>query len=627
MSGIFGFATDRGVSQCARILDDIFKSMKPPLPTVHYRWTADNHQAGLGVVHPEHIGHPAHWATDGDRGIICVFDGVVHTDVRGNDIDTSKVSGAAMLLDGYLQSGTECLETIRGSFNVAWWDRRYNRLVLGNDKIGRRLLFYTVCKGRLVFSSLLAGVMAADLLSPEIDVEGFADLLYFGEILGERTLFKNVKVLPPATILVFEAAKAKIHRYWHVDHIEPHGIYTKNRADDLEVLFKRSIRQCVPAHLQCSIALTGGLDSRCILAGVASQNLSCVAHTGGQQNSTDVRLARQAAAKVNIRHALEPLTPENLDKWLVIMVYLQGGIAATLHSHPCRDIWNPRAYDVAITGIAGEIASAGWFFDPAFFDIHDSEKSRRTLQRFQLLSKAATTQCLERIWQLDYRHIGMRQPDEHMKVIMDDFVPRDPPVLMWEYFLMQEEIRKRLNKASLIVRASREVFTPYIDHALVEAILSIPLRQRIRPESRRDCVTSRIQVDLIKRLSPKLLDVPWEMTLIPLSAPQWKVRIINSIRRRLTGPPRKEPNSYYALWSRNQMRPFLMELLYDPNAAFRAYLCWEEVEKLLNAHFSGRENWLDFIGALTVLEIAHRLWIEPKPFPLNATLDIGYTPA
>jgi hypothetical protein len=187
---------------------------------------------------------------------------------------------------------------------------------------------------------------------------------------------------------------------------------------------------------------------------------------------------------------------------------------------------------------------------------------------------------------------------------------------LWEYLFAQEHERKMLNKGIIISRSSREVYLPYLDHEWVEAVAAIPIAERKR---------SKIQMDIIRRLRPKLLDIPWEKDMIPMSAPPWKIRWIKRIRRRLTGPPRKVPSVLYGQWSRNEMRPFLTALLYDPGAAFRAYLRWDRVEALLNTTFSGQEVWPGFVGALTVFEIAHRLWVEPREFPYESDTRISAT--
>jgi hypothetical protein len=77
--------------------------------------------------------------------------------------------------------------------------------------------------------------------------------------------------------------------------------------------------------------------------------------------------------------------------------------------------------------------------------------------------------------------------------------------------------------------------------------------------------------------------------------------------------PTKVPTHYFSQWIRKEMRETLFDLLYNPKAAFRAYLNWQTVETLFNQHFSGQANWEHLVGALTVFEISHRLWVDPDP--------------
>lgn len=613
MSGIYGFVTSRDATHCEGTLESMARATRPVIPAVEHQWTFEG-RGGMGAVHPQNVGWTVHWAEDVDSGVVCVVDGTVHTDVDGDGADGFCTSGAEVLLDGFLRAGAACLRGISGSYNVAWWDRRRGHLVVGNDRVGQRLLFYASEGGKLAFSSLLAGVVAADVISPQVDVEGLADLLYYGQILGQRTLLEGLKVLPPATILEFEDGKAALHTYWHLDRVEQRGVCDERRLDELEHLFKRAVGRCISPSVKSSIGLTGGLDSRCVLAAAVSQELPCVAHTGGQRKSTDVVLAQRVASRAGVRHLFEPIVPQRLDEWLVPMVYLQGGIVASVHSHPCQDIWHPRGYEVAVPGVAGEPVRAVWIFDPAYLDIRDPVKARKVFQQTAFLSsKFARSSSYEEIWQPSVRPFAVQAPGEHLQAILDGFEPRDPPVLLWEYLLAQEHHRKMLNKGIIIVRSSREVYLPYIDPEWVEAVAAVPISERRRVN---------IQIELIRRMRPNLLGVPWEKDMIPMSAPPWKVRWIKRIRRRVTVPPRKVPTAHYVEWSRDEMAPFLRALLCDPDAAFRAYLRWEKVEPLLNAHFSSQQNWLDFVAALTVFEIAHRLWVEPKDFPMGVTLGI-----
>jgi hypothetical protein len=58
------------------------------------------------------------------------------------------------------------------------------------------------------------------------------------------------------------------------------------------------------------------------------------------------------------------------------------------------------------------------------------------------------------------------------------------------------------------------------------------------------------------------------------------------------------------------MRARLTELLYNPQAAHRAYLDWQTIKPMVDAHFEGQASWQHLVAALTVFEIANNLWIR-----------------
>lgn len=611
MSGIYGFVVRKGVSEPAGVLNRMLEAIQSPGPVIEHRWTAREGHAGLGAVHPARIGEPGHFAQDLSRGVFCVFDGVVYREEDTGVGNLVEPDGAALLLKRYLESGTECLIEMNGSFNVAWWEARAHRLILANDKIGQRLLFFGHRNGAFAFASLLARVVATGFMSSEIDVEAFADLISFEHTIGERTLFEDVKILPPASVLTYDADQVNIQKYWHIGQIEPHTRYDEQRLDELEELFRKAVRQSIRPDITVAIDLTGGLDSRCILAAAANMQLPFITHTGGQPDSTDVVLARQAAAMVGAEHVFEPVGPEKAAVWLVPMVRYQGGIISTLHSHPCQHFEMSLPFAASVQGIGINYIRGHWV-SAADLDIDTLPAAQDFLKR-KMSSRTARRMDLEKLWRSEFRAIGLQGPDEHLWSLLDQYKTRDRMAATLDCISFHERCRKFLNKAILIARGAREVYYPYFDHELNIALAKMPVVER---------VTNRIQVDLIKRFFPKLLDVPAAKTLLPMSASPSRVWITHrywAIRERVserfglsTSVPVHVPNHYYSQWIRNQMRPTLEELLYNPNAAFRAYLQWDTVEALLDQHFLGEEDWEHLVGALAVFEIAHRLWVNPQ---------------
>jgi hypothetical protein len=291
------------------------------------------------------------------------------------------------------------------------------------------------------------------------------------------------------------------------------------------------------------------------------------------------------------------------------MVIHQGGIIATFHSHPCQLLHAPFPFDAMIQGVGGEFIRDPWVY-PSDLKIPDlaAQKPRRIEH---LLSK--TTQFPEKIWNPDFRRCALNAPKEHLNDLLLDYNSHDIPVSAMQYFYYYERCRKFLNKAILIIRANRDAYFPYYDHEWIEAIAAIPISERLN---------NSIQIDLIKRLFPKILNIPYAKNLIPLSASHGRIRIIKRYRKikqklsqmfKFIDPVHTTvPNHYYSQWIRSEMYSTLTELLHNPNAAFRDYLDYGTVEALLEQHFSGKKNQETLLGALTVFEIANQLWADPS---------------
>jgi len=617
MSGIYGFCTDDGNAIPDRILD----SMKDAIPaydqTVDTQWvTKTDHCVGLGTRHPMRAKAPQAYAYDSVSGVRCIVDGVIYPEAAGPAHGLIEMNAAQYLLSRYLESGPSCVMQLNGSFNVAWWDERSERLVIANDRIGHRLFFFGHCGRSFAFASYLARVMGSGLIDPDIDLEGFADLLNYGYIFGERTLFENVKTLPPAGILIFENGKSNVERYWKADEIEPHGVYNEQRLDDVQDAFQTAIKRGFRTDVETALDLTGGLDSRTLLAGAASLDLPYITHTGGQPDSTDVVLAQNVSDAVDVQHCFEPIGPEKVSEWLIPMVLHLGGMVATLHGHPCQHFERPMPFDVAIQGSGTSFIRGFWRVTEDNSDVDDPETVRRHLQSV-LQSSLASRISIETLWQDKHRDLAASVKNDRIPELLRQFKAGSRLVDAVTYIHLTEQCRKFLNKAILIIRNVREVYFPLLDHELLVTLAKIPPSVRLAKEGR------RIELDLMRRLCPKLLDIPYEKTLIRPSATaaeEWVIHKLRGVNRRLTRwaklpdwTPRKVPAHYFSRWIRHEMKDTLEGLLCTPDAAFRQYLDAEQVDELVRQHFSGEANNEQFLAGLVVFEICHRLWVDPDP--------------
>jgi asparagine synthase (glutamine-hydrolysing) len=67
---------------------------------------------------------------------------------------------------------------------------------------------------------------------------------------------------------------------------------------------------------------------------------------------------------------------------------------------------------------------------------------------------------------------------------------------------------------------------------------------------------------------------------------------------------------HFRVWYRDQLAPYVKEVLLDPKSLSRSYLDGREVRRLVEAHTGGRENWTLEIHRLLTLELLQRQLIE-----------------
>ena len=74
---------------------------------------------------------------------------------------------------------------------------------------------------------------------------GVAQYVRYQQLLGERTWFEDVHLLPPATILHYRPAEDRLtlSRYWDWDRIasQPDSISLDEAAEESNRLFQRAI--------------------------------------------------------------------------------------------------------------------------------------------------------------------------------------------------------------------------------------------------------------------------------------------------------------------------------------------------------------------------------------------------
>ncbi len=328
MPGLFGIIlkkpglSERGLRSMGRRMADSMRRV----PWLHTDIWGDSMFCGgrvhLGILNPQ-----AQPLTREGNSIRLWFDGETYP--------TSAESGATPTAEevAELVSGAGAgLAEIDGIFNLACYDPDKRELILANDRLGFRPLYYTESEEYFAYAAEVKALLAIRSTLPDLDEISLRQFFGFGYMLGERTWWKGIELIPPATVRRISTKGRTSSRYWSFDEIR------RDPRDEADVLveFGRLWSQSVQQRSKPGIMpllLSGGLDSRLLLAELRAQGADLVTITFGSKDCPDMKIAQQCAKIAGVPHRPLYLNAANWWHGREEAIWQTDGVVNGLHLH------------------------------------------------------------------------------------------------------------------------------------------------------------------------------------------------------------------------------------------------------------------------------------------------------
>jgi len=264
----------------------------------------------------------------------------------------------------------EFLKDIDGFFVSVLYDKKEKCVFLITDRYGLKHLYWGIINNNLVWSSEVKGFLEHIDFDPKIDDQAVSEFFNIGYILKNRTWFENLELVPPASILIFSLTNStfKIKQYWSWYEIKPlkRPIDERELVEELGRLFKDAVRMHVNRNERIGIPLSGGLDSRAILAAVPKDYDPLHTITFGQKKCADIKIAGKV---LKIRNAFHHIDAISNDNWLNSRcqgVWITDGQLALLHMHAINSIFITfrNYFEVVLNGfLGGAVLGGGYTYE------------------------------------------------------------------------------------------------------------------------------------------------------------------------------------------------------------------------------------------------------------------------
>lgn len=132
----------------------------------------------------------------------------------------------------YAKGITETLKKIEGCYSIGLYDNKAKKLYLIRDKFGIKPLYYYIDDSKLIFASEIKSILQDKSIKREFNLETIA--ISFNCKLWmdpEKTLFKNIYMLKPGTIL-------EIDNNYNIKKKKYYELNFKNEYSNPEILIE-----------------------------------------------------------------------------------------------------------------------------------------------------------------------------------------------------------------------------------------------------------------------------------------------------------------------------------------------------------------------------------------------------
>jgi asparagine synthase (glutamine-hydrolysing) len=572
----------------------------------YVRGTYANEDIGICVGWTTHPGSFA----DGmpfwnERGDVCLlFSGEDFTDSdevrRCGGRGDHRPKRAGYLVALYEAMGLRFIEKLNGWFSGLLIDLHKKTAVLFNDRYGLGRLYYHEAPERFYFSSEAKSLLELLPSLRRLEMRAVAETFACGSVLQDRSLFAGVSLLPGGSRWLFSSGAIKKERYFCPRVWE--GQTTLGNVefyDRLKETFARILPKYLAGPGRAAMSLTGGLDGRMIMAWAnpAPGGLPCYTFGGPYRECADVELARRIAALCGQSHHTIAVGADFLSQFPGLANKAVSVSDGAMDVTGAVELYaNRLARDIAPVRLTGNYGSEIVRGNVAFRPGKVAEELLEP-EFVQMVRAAAATYATERdghrlsfiaFKQVPWHHYSRLAVEQSQLTVRSPFLDNDLVALMYR---APPELLSSAGPSLQLIDEGRFSLTSvptdrgllYRDTSIIGKVRALFAEFTVRAEYAYD-------YGMPQRLAR------FDHLLRPLHP-----------ERLFLG---RHKFYHFRVWYRDQLARYLREILLDPRARQRSYLQGQVLQRIIEAHTEGWQNWTREIHRVLTLELLQRQLIE-----------------
>lgn len=487
---------------------------------------------------------------------------------------------------------------LNGRFHGVIADRHEGTATLFNDRYGLQRLYYHESKEAFYFAAEAKAILRVRPELRRADPRGLGEFVACGCVLENRTIFRDIYLLPPASAWVFRrgAVERKKTYFEPQEWEQQKALSPEKYYQELRRTFAGSLPRYFEGRERIAMSLTGGLDTRILMAWHQAEPNSLPCYTWGSsyRDHEDVKIARRVAKACGQSHLAIAAGPEflsNFAHYAERSVFLTDGCVDLSRS---PDLYvQERARKIAPIRMVGTYGSE-IMMQSVMFKAEQPAPGLFEPMRDQISAGVETYGTNRNAHPVSF--VAFRQSPWHHYGVLG------------------------LEQTQLGIRA------PFLDNDFVKTVYRAPGPDVL-------AVNAKARTQLIRDGNPALAGIGtdrgnggfnnvftrWHLEFFfkaeyayDMGMPQWMARVDHlfaSLHLERIWLGRHKP-FHFRVWYRDHLRDYVRQMLLDERSLSRPYVERSAVERIVNGHLRGDKNYTDEIHRLLTLELTHRLFVE-----------------
>lgn len=176
------------------------------------------------------------------------------------------------IVHSYEEFGRDCVQSLRGMFSFALWDKKNKRFFAAVDRLRIKPFYYSIVGDTFLFASEIKSLLATNLVKRDLNHEAIHHYLSLQSIPVPMTIYEDIFTLPGGYYLEICDGKVDVLPYWDIQYNKQEGLDEAAYRKGVRDLVWESVEMRMMSDVPLGAFLSGGIDSSTIVAIMSQVN-------------------------------------------------------------------------------------------------------------------------------------------------------------------------------------------------------------------------------------------------------------------------------------------------------------------------------------------------------------------